>query len=212
MYIGQSKSLRRRFARHKRDCRINPDCNGYISRALNKHGPDAFEFKILVIAPYGDYLNELEQAAIRSFNTMAPHGYNLCAGGRGGSVWSEEARQRLKGRPIWNKGIPRTEEQKRHHSMVMMGKPAHNKGRPISEDQKAKQSAAMKGRTAWNKGVPMSEDQKAKLRLVDKSYTQTPEYRAMMSERTKGRVFSEEHRAKITAALQDRRLQKDLRD
>lgn len=181
MYIGQSKNVRRRFARHKRDSRLNPDCNGYMSRAIAKHGPDAFEFKVLVIAPFGDYLNELEKAAIKAFNTLAPNGYNLLAGGVGGSTWSEEAKQRRRGRPAWNRGVPQNEETKRKQSASMMGKPSPQKGKPKTAEEKAKQSAAMKGRPAWNKGVPMSEEQKAKLRGLDKSYTKTPEYRAKMS-------------------------------
>lgn len=181
MYIGQSKHLRRRFTRHKRDYRKNADCNGYISRALAKYGDDAFEFKILVVAPFGEYLNELEKAAIKAFNTLAPNGYNLSVGGFGGSQLSEEVKQRRRSRPAWNRGIPQSEEAKCKQSASMMGKPSPQKGKPRTAEEKAKQSAAMKGRATWNKGVPMSEEQKAKLRGLDKSYTKTPEYRAKMS-------------------------------
>lgn len=181
MYIGQSKHLRRRFARHKRDAMKDPDCNGYISRAIAKYGADAFEFKILVVCPFGDYLNDLERNAIASYGTLAPAGYNLSLGGFGGSQLSDEAKARRRGRPAWNKGIPQSEEAKRKQSLSMMGKPSPQKGKPKTAEEKAKQSAAMKGRTAWNKGVPMAEEQKQALRLVDRSYTKTPEYRAKMS-------------------------------
>jgi len=181
MYIGQSNHLRRRFARHKRDAMKNPECNGYISRAIAKHGPDAFEFKILVICPFGDYLNDLESNAIASYGTLAPAGYNLSLGGFGGSQLSDEVKLRRKSRPAWNKGIPQSEEAKRKQSLSMMGKLSPQKGKPKTDEEKSKQSAAMKGRQPWNKGMPLSEDQKQLLRLVDRSYTKTPEYRAKMS-------------------------------
>lgn len=181
MYIGRAKNVRRRFARHKRDSQINPECNGYMSQAIAKHGPDAFEFKILVIAPFGEYLNELEKAAIKAFNTLTPNGYNISVGGFGGSQLSEEVKERRRSRLAWNKGIPQSEEAKRKQSIAMTGRPNPNQGRFATEEQKRKQSAAMKGRTPWNKGIPMAEEQKAKLRGLDKSYTKTPEYRAKMS-------------------------------
>ena len=181
MYVGQSKHLRRRFARHKRDAMKDPDCNGYISRAIAKHGPDAFEFMILVVCPFGGYLNDLERNAIASYGTLAPAGYNLSLGGFGGSRWSEEAKARRRAKPAWNKGIPQSEEAKRKQSISMMGKPSPQKGKPRTSEEKAKQSAAMKGRPAWNKGIPLSEETKRLLQKVDKAYTKTPEYRARMS-------------------------------
>jgi group I intron endonuclease len=181
MYIGQSKHLRRRFARHKRDAMKDPECNGYISRAIAKYGPDAFEFKILVVCQFGDYLNDLERNAIASYGTLAPAGYNLSLGGFGGSQLSEEVKLRRRSRPAWNKGIPQSDDAKRKQSITMTGRPNPNQGKPVSDEQKRKQSAAMKGRKPWNKGIPLSEEQKQLLRLVDRSYTKTPEYRAKMS-------------------------------
>ena len=62
----------------------------------------------------------------------------------------------------WNKGVPRTEEEKKLMSERRKGK-GGVKGKVISEEQKKKQSEAMKGKPAWNKGKPRSEETKRKI-------------------------------------------------
>lgn len=62
----------------------------------------------------------------------------------------------------WNKGIPRTEEEKKLMSERRKGK-GGVKGKVISEEQKKKQSESMKGKTPWNKGKPRSEETKRKI-------------------------------------------------
>jgi group I intron endonuclease len=181
-YVGQSLGVKKRFFRHRRAARLKLKREAfYLHNAISKHGEDNFKFEVILYATDPDYLNLMEQKVIAGFNTMAPNGYNLDSGGSVNRVLSDETKAKLKNRKSWNKGVPATEEQKRRQSIAMMGKPAPNKGIPRTEEQKAKQSFAMKGRVAWNKGIPMSDEQKNKLRLVDKSYTKTPEYRAMMS-------------------------------
>lgn len=181
-YVGQSVNIKRRFNAHKRAVKTqNPRAAFYLHKSMAKHGIEAFTFEPLLYANDADYLNLMEQKCIESFNTLAPNGYNLDTGGCVNRTISEETREKLKNRPAWNKGIKLSDEQKKNLSAAMVGRPANNKGIPRTEEQKAKQSAAMKGKPAWNKGKPMSEEQKKKLSLVDKSYTKTPEYRAMMS-------------------------------
>ena len=62
----------------------------------------------------------------------------------------------------WNKGVPRTEEEKKLISERRKGK-GGVKGKVISEEQRKKQSEAMKGKPAWNKGKPRSEETKRKI-------------------------------------------------
>jgi group I intron endonuclease len=200
-YVGQSTGINRRFGRHKRAARTKHPREAFrLHNSIAKHGEDKFKFEVLLYATDPNYLNLMEQKIIAGYNTLTPNGYNLDSGGGAYRVISEATRQKLKGRPAWNKGVPQSDEAKRKQSIAMMGKPSPQKGKPKTEAEKAKQSAVMKGRSAWNKGVPMTEEQKAKLRGVDKSYTKTPEYRAMMSEALKKRGISPEHRAKINAA------------
>lgn len=185
-YVGQSVGIKKRLSRHKRAARTKHKREAfYLHNAIAKHGVDNFKFEVLLYADDAEYLNLMEQRIIAGYNTMSPFGYNLDSGGGVDRKVSTFAKSKLLGRTPWNKGIPITEEQRKRQSEAMMGKVSPQKGKPRTEAQKAKQSASMKGKTAWNKGIPMSEDQKNKMRLVDKSYTKTPEYRKMMSEAVK---------------------------
>ena len=200
MYVGQSNGIKRRFNRHKRAAVTKHHREAfYLHNSISKHGQENFKFEVLLYSKDRDYLNLMEQRCIESYNTLSPNGYNLDTGGGVSRTVSEATKEKMRGRIAWNKGIPRSEEEKRKLSLPMMGKVSPQKGKPRTEEEKRKQSETMKGRTAWNKGVPMSEEQKQKMRGFDKSYTQTPEYRAMMSEALKKRVFTPEHRAKIAA-------------
>jgi group I intron endonuclease len=210
MYVGQSNGIKRRFNRHRRAAVTKNHREAfYLHNSISKHGVDNFKFEILLYSKDRDYLNLMEQRCIDSYNTLSPNGYNLDTGGGVSRTVSEATKEKMRGRIAWNKGIPRSEEEKRKQSLSMIGKVSPQKGKPRTEEEKRKQSEAMKGRTAWNKGVPMSEEQKIKLRGLDKSYTKTPEYRAMMSEALKKRVFTPEHRAKIAATKAAKRMSKE---
>ena len=65
----------------------------------------------------------------------------------------------------WNKGIPRTEEEKKLMSERRKGK-GGVKGKVISEEHREKIRKANTGRTPWNKGKPRSEETKAKIRAT----------------------------------------------
>lgn len=196
-YIGQSKNIKRRFNRHKRASvtKRKGECF-YLQNAIGKYGVDNFTFEILLYANDRDYLNIMEQKCIERFNTLAPNGYNLDTGGWFNRELSEISKQKMMGRIPWNKGLKMPPEFGKKVGDSNRGKPKTGRG-PIPEEQKKRQSEKMKGRVPPNKGVPMSEEQRAKMRLIDKSYTKTPEYRKMMSEALKKRVFTPEHRAKI---------------
>jgi group I intron endonuclease len=210
MYVGQSNGIKRRFNRHKRAAVTKHHREAfYLHNSISKHGQENFKFEVLLYSKDRDYLNLMEKRCIASYNTLSPNGYNLDTGGGVSRTVSEATKEKMRGRVAWNKGIPQSEEQKRKQSESMMGKPSPQKGKPRTEEEKRKQSEAMKGRAAWNKGVPMKEEQRVKLLGLDKSYTKTPEYRAMMSEALKKRGISPEHRAKINAALAAKRISKE---
>jgi group I intron endonuclease len=200
-YVGQSNGIKRRFARHKRAARTKHRREAfYLHNSISKHGIENFKFEVLLYAKDREYLNLMEQRCIDAYGTLSPAGYNLDSGGGVSRFVSDATKDKLSRRLVWNKGVPMSEEQKRKLSAAKTGVPSPLKGRPASEEQKRKQSEKMKGRTAWNKGVPMAEEQRVKLLGLDKSYTKTPEYRAMMSAALKKRGISPEHRAKINAA------------
>lgn len=63
--------------------RVREGRNNALQQAIKKYGAAAFTVRTLVVANEWSYLCDLEKKAIASFNTIAPHGYNLTAGGEG---------------------------------------------------------------------------------------------------------------------------------
>jgi len=89
-YVGQTQDLVERFRNHRnnRHCRV-------LFSAIRKYGSDAFRRDVLAVAPSRSRASEIERAAIRDLNTVAPHGYNLREGGYQGGRWTEESRKRM---------------------------------------------------------------------------------------------------------------------
>ena len=56
---------------------------------LRNTDEDAFTYEILHDGIIPEFLDILEREAIETFNTIAPHGYNLTEGGEGGSLSDE---------------------------------------------------------------------------------------------------------------------------
>jgi group I intron endonuclease len=179
VYIGQSKSIKKRLAVHQLKLKGNKHANTYLQNAYNKYGVDMFVFRPCEY-PEDTSMENLtlrEQYWIDQFDAMNPRrGFNMKEAGPAGAH-KEETKKRLS----------------------EVGKGNQNaKGSIRSEEDKAKQSASRKGRVAPNKGVPMSEEQKQK--MIGRTYTE--ESRKKMSESAKNKPpMSEETRAKISASL-----------
>ena len=97
-----------------------------------------------------------------------------------GKSLSAETRAKMS---VASKGRPKSEETRLKMSLAAKGK---SKG-PMSEDQKLKRSNALKGRNGHRKGK-IGE------------YTHTEEAKAKISESNRKRVYSDETRAKLSAA------------
>ena len=204
MYIGQtSETFAGRWRRHRSALRSGRHENEHLQRSYDKHGKDAFEFKVLEVLPQGDmtdqefsdYLNEREIVLIDELDTFE-NGYNMSAGGRGhlGRTLSEEHRANLsassKGKP-WTaaeraayetNGRNVTTETRAKISKTLIGN-TRTLGHALTKDHKAKISAALKG----IKRGPMSEDHKSNLSKAKKGKKLGPQ--------------SAEHKAKLSAAL-----------
>lgn len=96
----------------------------------------------------------------------------------------------VKGNIPWNKGIPRTQEEKRKIRDAV-------KGRKHTEEEKRKLSIIFKGRLPWNTGKTLSEEHKKKVSdslkgeknpFYGKKHTE--ESKKKMKEHLKGRVSS----------------------
>ena len=83
-YIGQSVNIKRRW-RDEKKVAFNINSERYncpLSKSFRKYGFENFNFEILKECEISE-LNEYEEYFISYYNTLAPNGYNLTAGGRG---------------------------------------------------------------------------------------------------------------------------------
>jgi len=80
-YIGQSTDIKKRWRNHKFELKNNLHNNPYLQNAFNKHGEEAFEFRIIEkTSP--ENLDEAEEFWIDYFDSTNPEkGYNLKYGG-----------------------------------------------------------------------------------------------------------------------------------
>lgn len=173
IYIGQSVNITRRWNEYSKlkGCGENTR----LINSLKKYGFKNHKFEILHQCEK-EQLNELEIYYIdlfQSFNTE--QGLNLHSGGNNHIV-SDETREKLRvshlGQNAWNKGKPRTEEEKLAHSIKMKGRKASEetknkmrvarKGKTHSKETKNKLSEMKKGnknpnfgKPAWNKGLKL---------------------------------------------------------
>lgn len=151
--------------------------NGYYGQpffsAILKYGWDNIKHEILYTNLTKAEAEEKEIELIKLYNSnKSEYGYNADNGGfsvgRCGEQTKKKISEAAKGRTPWNKGIPRTEEEKRKMSLSHIGKTKGEKngnyGKPMSEEAKRKSSEAHKGKTPWNKDGGISDEQKNKIR------------------------------------------------
>lgn len=125
----------------------------YFWRAIEKYGKDAFLWEILATIDDEQELNRLEVKYIQQYNSMNPKfGYNLRAGGIGGSL-TDEAKARIGAASTGRKWTP----SQREKLLNML------KTRTITDEWRANMSKAHRGQTPSNKGVPMTDETRAKV-------------------------------------------------
>lgn len=78
-YIGQSVSIKRCWATHKRELRRGEHYNKHLQRTYDKYGESNFTYEILEQCP-ASKLNEREQFYIKMFDSH-DHGFNQDWGG-----------------------------------------------------------------------------------------------------------------------------------
>ena len=171
IYIGQSSNVVRRWSEYSR---LKGCCkNSRLLNSLKKYGFENHKLEIIHQCAKEE-LNNLEIYYInlyQSFNT--DKGLNLHSGGNNHTV-SDETRKKIKmshlGQKAWNRGISRTDAQKKSHSEKMKGRKASEEtklkmsksriGAKHTEETKKILSEKKKGinnpnfgKPAWNKGL-----------------------------------------------------------
>ena len=149
---------------------------GYFSQKefysdIQKYGWDNFEHNILEIVQDQELANEREKYYIELYNARNKEfGYNIALGGS--NVSGEN-------NPMFGK--KHSEETKKKMSLIASNRSleAHKKMSEAAKRRVERDGAPFQGKH-------LSEEAKEKLRQVDKSYTQTPEYREKMSKATSG--------------------------
>lgn len=180
-YVGQTtQEPFVRFEQHRR--RSSSHCRA-LSNAIKFYGQSAFQFFIVCAALSRDALNEAEVAMIAAYDSAAPGGYNIKAGGAAGRH-SAETRAKI---GAAHKGRTKTLEQVEKYRLARLGKSpsratrdkiaASLRGRPIAPDNLAKLIAANTGRIPSQEaklkmsrnrsGIPVSAMTKEKLRAAN---------------------------------------------
>ena len=139
-----------------------------LHNAIQKYGRDAFTVEILHEV-LDIFLDDLEIAEIKRYNTLVPNGYNLDSGGNANKVVSDETRQKMSEARKGCKRNPCSPETRKKIS------DAH-KGKTISLEARKKMSEAGKKRK------PASLKTRQKMSEALKGRTHTPEARKKMSE------------------------------
>jgi len=172
-YIGSSIDIHTRWYHHKRNSRKGSIKCPHLYSAIRKYGEKNFTCDCLLICEQKDL--ELYEQLLLDLYFGTPECYNVSpnakAPWRGRKMTSEQKKkisESMKGRKAWNKGIPRTEEEKQTISQrtkeamstydVVVSESTRQKlskklkGRVFSKDSREKMRLAKVNYVPWNKG------------------------------------------------------------
>ena len=191
MYIGQSVNPQKRRHQHnwpKSGCTA-------LRSAVQKHGKENFEFKILCWCPDKAYADMVETKLIEAHDTRRV-GYNICVGGEGfgsgedhptyGTTLSEEHKGKvaaaLRGKkksPEHAAKVAATWVGKKHTAEARQNMSKAHMGHTHTEATRTKMAQRMRGNT-YCKGLKLSEERKQQLSLAIKGTVRSKETRAKM--------------------------------
>ena len=196
VYIGQSRNIFHRWARHK-----GGERSPHLKAAFEFYGLLVFTFEILEEVPpcpdLDERLNALEKFYAEKHQSHNPDkGYNLMECGRGHGH-TEETKRRIseakKGTPSWNKG------KKSSPETIEKNKQAHL-GKKYSEESNKKKGAAWRGRKHTEDSIQkMSKVQKEKWENIPIT-EEIRQHMREMSAKVKRGPLSEEIKRKISEA------------
>ena len=193
-YVGSAVNLKSRWAVHRCMLRKGTHHSQYLQRAWDKYGKAAFKFEVLERWE-PEFLIGMEQWWM---NMLQPeYNINPVAGNCLGMKHTAEARANMSAA---QKGSTASPETRARQSKALKGK---RKGYKHTAEAKAKMSAALKGR----KNGPCSEETKAKISAANKGRKFSDDHKAKLSEAMNGRIpsnkgipMSEKQNEKLSAA------------
>ena len=210
VYIGQSWNIEQRI----RDHRKNRNHNEYLTKSMNIHGIESFDFSILEEYIECDqiFLNEREAYWINFYNSLDfEKGYNLReAGSRGKHTpeikkkISEAVRGKSKnGAPsaLARRGMKFSEERKEKISKALKGN--KNGSHPCSHATKKKIGAS-------KKGIPRSKDCKRKISETKIGIPHRPltdEEKSKIGEANKNRFYYHNDNLEITKRVKQEEIE-----
>jgi group I intron endonuclease len=197
-YVGVAKNHVERFNQHS--YRKEKGAS-YINRAIQSHGRDNFEFKVLLFASR-EYCLDIEAKLVEAYNCLVPNGYNLCAGGRGriqfykgenhpqyGKRPTQEAIEKMRKALTGKKQAPMPEHAKKAISNAV-------KAQWADPEQRKKKIFGIKSSITVAKRLAISIAQKGRIR--------TEAQKLSHSEKMKAKWSDPEYRAKAIEARQRR--------
>jgi group I intron endonuclease len=183
-YYGSAINLERRKIDHWKDLRGNRHGNGYLQRAWNKYGEDAFDFSVIEVVPVPENLIPREQVYLdKAFLEDSLRPYNIC---------------RVAGSQL---GTKRDGKSRAKMSAAAMGK-------VISDAQRSKMSATMSGRkrtpeheeklAATRRGKKKSAEFCRKIGDAKRGHKQSPETIEKRAAKLRGRKMPVEYVQKLS--------------
>ena len=206
-YIGKAQNITKRKNWHLSYLRRNQHTNKHLQAAFNQYGEVAFIFTSLLYCNK-ESLDKYEVLFIKIYNSSNPSkGYNKSLGGDGSNGLKHTEEEKLKISKALT-GKVRSDEHRKHISESHKGMKYSDEVKAKraaanfkhSEESKVKMSAAQSGENNAMYGKHHTEETRAKIALGRIGKPMSKAIKDKISSTTKGKVFSEETRAKLSEA------------
>lgn len=173
-YVGSSVNIAHRWKEHLRDLNSGKHHSAKLQRHFDKYGMSDLMFIVSETCTP-------ELLIIKEQTYFSPLPYFNCCPTAGSNLGFKHSEETKKKQSEAHRNI--SDETRMKMSIAHKGKSV-NKGRVQGEEER--KSRGRKGRVGWSKGL---------------KNIFSPEVLKVMSEKAKARVFSEEHKRKISEAL-----------
>lgn len=188
-YVGSAVNVSSRWSQHRHHLLMGTHCNRVLQNAWNKYGEDGLSFQVIEVVQNPDELITREQFWL---DFLCPE-YNICktAGSRLGTKHTIDALEKMRAASTGRIKTPE-EIKKRVETLKSL-----RGGRPLKK--------YIKKGTGRPFGIPVSQEARDKISSKLKwnrngFHTKTAECIERISLAHKGRKFTPEHRAKLSAS------------